>query len=95
MIRNIFNTIVVCLILEEVSLSKINGPIRHIENCGVSGSKSGLIVHGEDFPRGTYPWIVALMHTGFESPKYFCAGSLISKNFVISGKILGQVQSEI
>lgn len=59
---------------------------RSADTCGKPNYDSGLIVKGRNFPRGTYPWTVALMHTGFSPPRFFCGGSLISATFVISGK---------
>lgn len=54
--------------------------------CGMSLKETGLIVQGKDFTCGTFPWIVALMYIEKKPPEYFCGGTLISENFVISGK---------
>lgn len=83
MIRNIFIAITVfVLVAESAALNKRTQ--KSVDTCGVSEGELGLIVRGQSFPRGTFPWIVALMHTGTRPPKYFCGGTLISKNFVIS-----------
>lgn len=44
-------------------------------------------MHGDQFKRGDFPWIVALLYTGFSPPSYFCGGSLISSRHVVTGKI--------
>lgn len=54
--------------------------------CGVSQQEQGLIVLGQDFVHGSYPWIVALLYTGTTPYTFFCGGTVISKTFVISGK---------
>lgn len=54
--------------------------------CGVSKILTPLIVFGQSFTHGSYPWIVALLHTGYRPHQYFCSGTLISKTFVISGE---------
>lgn len=54
-------------------------------SCGVRKLGSGLIYGGRDFTRGEYPWIVALMNTENTVPTFFCGGTLISLNFVLSG----------
>lgn len=56
-------------------------------NCGTAKRNSGFIVHGDQFKRGDFPWIVALLYTGFSPPSYFCGGSLISSRHVVTGKI--------
>lgn len=64
----------------------VNRSKRNIETCGVPKVRVGMIIHGQSFERGAFPWIVALLHTGFNPYKFFCGGTLISKTFVISGK---------
>lgn len=76
-----------CAITEESSITAFHRVRRSADTCGVPNNDSGLIIRGKTFPRGTYPWIVALMHTGFSPPKYFCGGTLISATFVISGSL--------
>lgn len=71
-----------CMVVESTEL-KIN---QH-ETCGVPKREVGLIVNGQNFTRGTLPWIVAFIHIGWKPPKFFCGGSLISTSYVISGKI--------
>lgn len=56
--------------------------------CGVSKILTPLIIFGQSFTHGSYPWIVALLHTGYRPYQYFCSGTLISKTFVISGEYL-------
>lgn len=63
--------------------SSENRTRRSSGSCGVAIRPSGFIVHGQDFPRGDFPWIVALMHKS-RPPSFFCSGTLISSSFVIS-----------
>lgn len=56
--------------------------------CGVSQVYTGLIYQGHSFLHGAYPWIVALKKKSpHYLPKFFCGGTIISSNFVLSGKI--------
>lgn len=73
-------------VIVESSHSTKNRTRREIESCGVPKVATGLIVRGQNFPRGSFPWMVALIYTGSSPPKIFCAGTLISKTFVISGE---------
>lgn len=55
--------------------------------CGVPLLSSGLVVRGQNIKRGSYPWMVALMYVENESNSfYFCGGSLISSNHVLTGE---------
>lgn len=57
-----------------------------LTTCGSPNRNSGFIVHGDHFKRGDYPWIVALLYTGFSPPSYFCGGTLISTKHVVTGR---------
>lgn len=59
---------------------------RSNATCGVPKISKGLIVLGRSFSRGDFPWIVALMYSKVSPPTYFCAGTLVSSTFVLSGK---------
>lgn len=85
MIRSVFIVIVCTALVAESSYLAINRSSKKAESCGVPTSSMGLIVRGQSFPRGSFPWIVALLHTDFSPPRFFCGGTLISKSFVISG----------
>lgn len=86
MIRNILVAFAITAVFVESTDLIIKRSTRNVDTCGIPKAKLGLIVSGQDFTRGAFPWIVALTHTGFRPPKFFCAGTLISKTFVISGK---------
>lgn len=86
MIRNVLIVIAFNAILTKSTGTVIDRSPRSVDTCGVQKTQSGLIVRGQDFPRGTFPWIVTLMYTETR-PKFFCAGTLISKTFVISGRV--------
>lgn len=53
------------------------------ENCGVRKAFQATIVHGEAAEKGEFPWMVAFYHKLRGS--FFCAGSLISEQHVLSG----------
>jgi secreted trypsin-like serine protease len=55
------------------------------ESCGRKNSFSLRIFGGEQVRSNEWPWLVALIY--WPTDKFFCAGSLISKNHVISGEI--------
>jgi hypothetical protein len=58
------------------------------KTCGLVHKGSGLIVNGAEFRRGSFPWLVALMYVGDNSPsKFFCGGTLISAKHVLTGKL--------
>lgn len=84
-------TIAVCVVVAHSSVRSQ----RIADTCGVrreiANSISNRIIHGQDFERGTFPWIVALMYTGGIQARFFCGASLISKTFVISGEYLSRL----
>lgn len=86
--RNVFAVIIICAVVAESFALELNRLQRSVDTCGKSKIKTGLIVRGRNFSRGTFPWIVALSYKGFGPPKFFCGGTLISKTFVISGEFL-------
>lgn len=53
------------------------------EECGDSSvTVKGFIFQGHQYPRGKWPWLVAIKHNN----KFECGGSLISENLVITGR---------
>lgn len=54
------------------------------EDCGVRKAFQATIVHGEAADKGEFPWMVAFYHK--LRGNFFCAGSLISKQNVLSGE---------
>lgn len=54
-----------------------------LKTCGQSTLGSGLIIGGKESPRGKWPWMVALIYV--ESNAFFCGGSLISKQHILTG----------
>lgn len=87
-IRNIFVSLAVLVIMAKHAEMVLDRSQRSIEACGVPKAAIGLIVRGKSFPRGSFPWIVALMYTRLNPPRFFCAGTLISKTFVVSCKLI-------
>lgn len=58
------------------------------DNCGVPHRLRGNISGGRGFPRGSFPWMVALLYDdSVNEPKYFCGGSLISLKHILTGKV--------
>lgn len=91
MIRNNFISIWAFALVAGFSVLPINRSPRSVHTCGVSKTPLPLIVGGQNFTRGAFPWIVALLHTGWTPPKFFCGGTLISKTFVITGNLLNSI----
>lgn len=56
------------------------------EECGVRKAFQATIVHGDTADKGEFPWMVAFIYKTLE--KFFCAGSLISQRYVLSGKFM-------
>lgn len=61
---------------------------RQNQNCGIpSIFGRGLVYKGESFQRGSWPWMVALMHRSSAKPsKFFCGGTLVSDKKVLTGE---------
>lgn len=47
--------------------------------CGVAAKGVSLIVRGNDFSRGKWPWMVALVLRAKNRNGFFCGGVLISQ----------------
>lgn len=59
---------------------------RSTDNCGIPKINSGLIFGGGNFSRGYFPWIVALTYTETHPPKFFCAATILTSSFVVTGE---------
>lgn len=59
---------------------------RGNDECGVPSQGTSLIIRGNDFQRGAWPWMVALMVKSSSPPKLFCGGVLVSATKVLTGK---------
>lgn len=57
------------------------------QSCGLPSQTTSLIIGGNDFQRGAWPWMVALMVKSTLSPKLFCGGVLVSSTKVLTGKL--------
>ena len=55
--------------------------------CGIPSQSTSLIIRGNDFPRGTWPWMVALMQKATSPPRLFCGGVLVSSTKILTGKL--------
>jgi secreted trypsin-like serine protease len=68
--------IFVVFILIFIDFSQTNG------SCGDRSGFRATIYGGDEAQKGLWPWITAFTYKG----KYFCGGSLISNQHVLSGK---------
>merc|ERR1712121_384768 len=59
--------------------------------CGVAGEKEGRIVGGEEATPHSYPWMAALFVDG----KWFCGGTLISDEWVVTAAHCAKDASEM
>lgn len=53
--------------------------------CGKVSINAGLIVNGIEARQGEFPFLVALYK--LEDDEFFCAGNLITRRHVLSGKL--------
>lgn len=56
---------------------------------------SPLVIDGERFERGAFPWLVALLYTANNQEKFFCGGVLVNNATVLTGKISLRVESNL
>jgi hypothetical protein len=56
--------------------------------CGVASPSARSLIDGsETFSRGSWPWMVALMHKTPAKPlKFFCSGTLVTNRKVVTGE---------
>lgn len=86
-----FLSVLVALSVANESASALNKTSnlrlkRANEVCGVTSQSTSLIINGNDFQRGTWPWMVALMQKTTSPPKLFCGGVLVSRTKVLTGE---------
>jgi hypothetical protein len=53
-------------------------------DCGEPTFIEGLVIGGKESARGRFPFIAALKHS--KTKKYFCGGSLITSQHVLTGE---------
>jgi secreted trypsin-like serine protease len=58
------------------------------QQCGSPMQSTSLVIGGNNFQRGTWPWMVALMQKVTSPPKLFCGGVLVSFTKVLTGEKL-------
>lgn len=63
------------------------------QNCGKTSFLSGLVVGGTQTYRGQWPFLVALHH--LETDKFFCGGSLISAQHVLTAAHCIRYKSQV
>lgn len=54
--------------------------------CGIPSQSASLIIRGNDFQRGAWPWMVALLTKSSSPPKLFCGAVLVSRTKVLTGE---------
>ena len=60
---------------------------RSKRECGITSESTGLILGGNIFPRGSWPWMVALMKKTSSPPIFFCGGVLVSSIKILTGEL--------
>lgn len=55
-----------------------------LSQCGVPDSTISRIVEGENFKRGNWPWMVALMSRATAVNQFFCGGVLVSRTKILT-----------
>jgi secreted trypsin-like serine protease len=50
--------------------------------CGSAGTATSFLINGTQSDQGQWPWLVGLFL--FENNKFFCGGTLISENMIIT-----------
>lgn len=56
-------------------------------SCGTPNIKEvALILRGQDFTRGAWPWMVAIFKRNGGSDDFICSGTLVSTEKVVTGK---------
>lgn len=78
----IFLSIFTCVLSSSVNQTRLK---RDNEVCGFPSQVTSLIIGGDSFQRGTWPWMVAMMRKTMSPPKFFCGGILVSLNKVLTG----------
>ncbi|CAO1440624.1 unnamed protein product, partial [Diamesa serratosioi] len=61
-----------------------NGYCQSVNNCGVGGSGSGLVVGGNAIDRGQWPWLGAIYSTAVIDKGFICGSTLISGNLIVT-----------
>ena len=82
------------VILNVLGLSATVLPQKNVDRvCGKPSQTIGFIVHGENFKRGEFPWMVALLNKRKKPAEFFCAATLISTRHLITGKTKCKIKS--
>lgn len=86
------NFILIFVLINCVSLIDLNNTSdisrakRQNVACGVSSKKDvALIINGEEFAKGTWPWMVAMFKKTNAKEEFFCGGTMVSTDKVITG----------
>lgn len=89
--KKFLSALVVLLVNTEIVWGSNASPSKVKRNdnqsCGLPSQTTSLIIGGNDFQRGAWPWMVALMVKSTLPPKLFCGGVLVSSTKVLTGKL--------
>ena len=73
-----------------LNVSELNATVRQQRNvekvCGKPSQATEFMIHGKESKRGEFPWTVALFNKLNSPAEFFGAGTLISKQHVVTGK---------
>ncbi|CAF0764492.1 unnamed protein product [Brachionus calyciflorus] len=75
---------------KRLTTTKVRGSSQNLYNdCGVSNRNSKVltqfsIINGQKATLGSYPWIVSLRFINFNSLSHICAGSIISRQYILT-----------
>lgn len=69
----------------DIRSQQYDGPQSNQQECGVYSQS--LVVGGDRVREGEFPWLVAIFQKTVNNYQYKCAGNLISKKHVLSGKV--------
>ena len=88
----------ICFYLSLFIILNVSETVQQHKNvervCGKPAQTVGFIVHGKEFNRGAFPWMVALLNKQKNAVEFFGAGTLISTRHVITGKNQSTMNAE-
>lgn len=80
MLKKVFLLFIFVIIASSIERSRTPKSIEF--QCGRKGSSSGLSIGGKVTKKNDWPWVAALINPSTQ--KFFCGGSIISKNHVLT-----------
>lgn len=71
---------------ENVTQHRISKRMINDITCGQNENSVSLISGGDTFPRGEWPYTLALFYVGDKGAEFMCGGTIISKTTMLTGK---------